>query len=402
MTTYRVSDRLVEAGSAEADAVFGEIYGTKIRPLCICRPDGIEMYLARVAGKLVVKRMPNTGGDHAPTCDSYEPPPELSGAGEVMGTAIQENADDGITTIKFDFSLTKVAGRAAPAPGGAETDSVKTDGSKLSLRGTLHYLWEEAGFNRWAPAMDGKRSWFVIRKYLIQAAENKSVKGSTLAEILYIPESFRPEKKGEIAQRRHALMQRAAGTTKGTRHLMLVIGEIKEIGASRYGHKITLMNVPDCDFMVNDDLFQRMNKRFANELALWDALKVSHLMVVGTVSVGPTGLPSFEELALMVVTENWIPFENTFDKIVIDAMTHSHRRFVKGLRYNLPSTRPLACLIAADTQPQPTAMYILPIGATEDYSSATMTLMNESKLGKWLWTASQSEMPKLPSTWLPE
>ncbi|TQC47016.1 DUF1173 family protein [Rhodococcus sp. WS4] len=35
----------------------------------------------------------------------------------------------------------------------------------------------------------------------------------------------------------------------------------------------------------------------------------------------------------MVVTENWIPFESTFDKMVIDAMTTANRPFVKGLRY---------------------------------------------------------------------
>src|SRR3546814_10419832 len=65
-------------------------------------------------------------------------------------------------------------GRAAPTPGTGESDSVRTDGAKLTLRGTLHYLWEQAGFNRWAPAMSGKRSWGVIRKYILQAAADKT------------------------------------------------------------------------------------------------------------------------------------------------------------------------------------------------------------------------------------
>jgi hypothetical protein len=57
--------------------------------------------------------MPNTGYLHAPSCDSYEPPPELSGLGDVLGSAIKENTDDGLTVLKFDFSMSRSPGRAA-------------------------------------------------------------------------------------------------------------------------------------------------------------------------------------------------------------------------------------------------------------------------------------------------
>ncbi|MDF6865560.1 DUF1173 domain-containing protein, partial [Escherichia coli] len=146
---------------------------------------------------------------------------------------IQENPDEGTTALKFDFALSKGASRSAPAPSGNETDSVKTDGNKLTLRGTLHYLWEEAGFTRWAPTMAGKRSWYVIRKYLLQAAEDKTAKGASLAGMLYMPESFNAEKKNEITQRRLAQMMRIATPEKGTRRLMLVVGEVKELAQSR-------------------------------------------------------------------------------------------------------------------------------------------------------------------------
>jgi len=181
MSNYRIGEQHVSSDEPGLNDLLAETHAKKTRPACLCRNPAIEMYIAKVAGKFIIKRMPNSGSDHAPACDSYEPPPELSGLGQVMGSAIQENPDDGLTALKFGFSLTKVAGRSAPIPSGAETDSVKTDGNKLTLRGTLHYLWEEAGFNRWAPGMSGKRSWYVIRKYLLQAAEDKTAKGSSLA-----------------------------------------------------------------------------------------------------------------------------------------------------------------------------------------------------------------------------
>jgi len=49
------------------------------------------MYVAQVAGQFIAKRMPGTGVQHDPGCESYEAPPELSGFGDVVGRAIQED-----------------------------------------------------------------------------------------------------------------------------------------------------------------------------------------------------------------------------------------------------------------------------------------------------------------------
>lgn len=400
MAIYQIHGQSIHADDPGLPELLASIYAARERPLCLCRTPGIEMYVAKVNEKYLVKRMPNSGSDHAPACDSYEPPPELSGLGQVIGSAIQENPDEGTTALKFDFALSKGASRSAPTPSDKETDSVKTDGNKLTLRGTLHYLWEEAGFNRWAPTMAGKRSWYVIRKYLLQAAEDKTAKGASLAGMLYIPESFNAEKKNEITQRRMAQMMRIATPEKGARRLMLVVGEVKELAQSRYGHKIVLKHLPDCHFMMNDDIHKRLLKRFDVELGLWDAIEGTHLVMIGTFSIGPTGVASLEEVALMCVTENWIPFESTFEKMALDALTQQNRRFMKGMRYNLPSTRPLACAVASDTEPQPTAMYVLPPGASEDYAAAVEDLIGESKLASWKWEAGSAPMPPLPA--LPE
>ena len=52
-------------------------------------------------GKYVMKRMPNSGSTHRPDCAAYEPPAELSGLGEILGTAIQENIKEGTTTLNL-------------------------------------------------------------------------------------------------------------------------------------------------------------------------------------------------------------------------------------------------------------------------------------------------------------
>lgn len=394
----RIHGELFELGDPKLPAALESIYGTKARPVCACKPGGVEMYIAKIAGKYAVKRMPNTGPDHAADCDSYEPPLALSGLGQVMGSAIEEDADKGLTTLKLDFSLTKVAAKKAPSPGSSAKDSVKTDGNKLTLRGTLHYLWEQAGFNRWTPGMEGKRPWAVIRKYLLLAAENKVVKGGGLPERLYVPEPFTAGKKGEIGQRRIARMAQAAAQAKEIRQLMIVIGDVAAIDKSRFGFKIRFKHVPDCDFMMNEELHTRLQKRFATEIELWDSNSENgvRLMAIATFGVGHTGVPSIEEIALMVVSPDWIPFENQFELTLLASLVEKKRRFTKGLRYNLASSTPLATTVLADTQPHATAMYIVPCGANEEYLKELNELIANSKLPSWKWDLGAAGMPALP------
>jgi hypothetical protein len=270
------------------------------------------MYVCRLHDRFLVKRMPNTGSHHHPDCVSYEPPPELSGLGEVEG-AIQEDVDTGSTALKLDFKLTKLGSRLLPLGTSAGSDSVRTDGSRLTLRGTLHYLWEQAQLNRWTPGMVGKRSWFVVRKHLLQAAADTTAKGATLTDVLFIPETFSVEHKGEIETRRVAKLHRTTVTTKGAHHLMLLVGEVKAIEPARYGHRLTIKHLPDMTFLLAEDLHKRIVKRFEHELALWSENETTHLLAVATFGLNPAGVASLEEACLVPTTAHWIPIEHHAD-----------------------------------------------------------------------------------------
>lgn len=394
MSNYRIGSNTISADDPRLNGLLASIHGSKQRPLCLCRQPGVEMYVAKISGKFFLKRMPDSGSDHSTNCESYEPPQELSGLGQVAGSAIVENPDQGTTALKLDFSLTKSGAKAAPVKGAGEADSVKTDGNKLTLRGTLHYLWEQAGFNKWSPAMEGKRSWGTIRRFIMQAADNKTAKGMGLGDVIYMPETFNLDRKDEIAQRRLAQFMKVGTTTGGSRRLLILIGEVKEIGQSRYGYKIVCKHLADSPFMLNEDIHKRMTKRFQNELALWDAIEGSHLLTIATFSVNASGTASVEEVALMTVTDNWIPLENTYEKLLLDKLTNEKRRFTKGLRYNLASNRPLACAVLTDLA-NPVAMYVEPGAASDEYTAALDELIVESKLESWRWKAG-SEMPPIP------
>jgi len=394
----RIHDELFEPSDPGLAAALASLYGTGVRPACMCQAKGVEMYIAKIAGRYAVRRMPRTGPDHAADCDSYEPPAELSGLGQLMGTAIDEDTEQGTITLRFGFSLTKTLRKNAPSAGTTEKDGVKPGGDRLTLRGTLHYLWEQAGFNRWSPAMEGKRSWAVIRKYLLLAAENKIAKGGALTERLYIPETFSADRKAEIAQRRMSCLARASAPAKETRQLMIVMGEIAEIGKSRFGFRVRFRHVPDCDFMMSPDLHARLQKRFATEIGLWDANSANgvHLIAIATVGTDQTGVPVFEEIALMAVSPDWVPFETQFELMLLTTLRERKRRYVKGLRYNLPSTSPLATLVLSDTGLRPTALYVVPFGAPGDYLGKMNELLENSRLASWKWEPGTADLPALP------
>ena len=170
---YEVGGQRFETTSRGFAEAIADAHAAHRRPRCMCLVEGVDMYVARLGDGFIVKRMPDTGSHHAPDCPSYEPPAEYSGLGQVLGTAITEDPATGETTLKLDFSMSRIVGRSTLPVAGRAGDSVKTNGTKLSLRGLLHYLWDQAELTRWQPGFAGKRSWATVRKHLLLAAENK-------------------------------------------------------------------------------------------------------------------------------------------------------------------------------------------------------------------------------------
>jgi hypothetical protein len=200
-TRYFIKGRTHAAGDAGLQDGLARVYGSPERPRCMCVPGGVEMYIAKHA-EYVVKRMPDTGRQHHPTCPSFEPEPGMSGLGELLGEAIIEHSPDQVE-VRTDFPISRMPGRSMPrGEAVADPAEVHAPRKRMSLRALMHYLYERAGFNRWYPAMEGRRNQGVLHKYLYEAARGVLLKGATLDERLYVPEPFRSEIKEEIGERR--------------------------------------------------------------------------------------------------------------------------------------------------------------------------------------------------------
>ena len=393
---WLIAGRRLDAGHpAFADAI-AAAHADHQRPRCLCLVEGVEMYVARLAGTsdgFIVKRMPGTGSHHAPDCASYEPPPEVSGLGQVLGSAIAEDPATGETTLKLDFPMSKIGGRSTVPASGDATDSVASHGTRLSLRGLLHYLWDQAELTRWQPGFAGKRSWGTVRRYLLQAAENKIARGDSLRARLYIPEAFSVEQRDAINARRLAQWSQAATAPGRPQQLMLLIGEVKEIVPARYGFKAVVKHVPDQGFALDEQVYRRLGRRFEPQLALWGAAEDIHMVMIATFSISAAGVPTIVELSLMPVTRQWLPVEDAFEKQLVEKLVGEGRSFIEGLRYNLGSASALACATLTDCDGSAPLLFAVPAGVEDN---ARHLQLSDPSIPVWLWHPTSEVMPTLP------
>ena len=218
---------------------------------------------------------------------------------------------------------------ADPKSPGEVTVARKT----LSLRGLLHYLWERAGFNRWYPRMQGKRSYWVLRKFLLQASEEVETKGLRLAERVFIPENFSRDQVAEIAQRRDAALSILLSPDADLHFkMMIAIGELKAFTVTTLGYTLVLKHLPECAFFLDHKTGERTKRAFEAELLAWSAGLVK-LVVACLFHAKQEHLYQIDTLTLMMTSDEWIPLDHAYEKDLVDKLVREQRTFIKPLRY---------------------------------------------------------------------
>lgn len=379
-------------------AALAEAYATRVRPRCLCVEPGVEMYVARLGEGFIAKRMPGTGSRHASRCPSFEPPLEASGLGQVLGNAIEEDPETGETTLRLGFPMSKLAGHATVPTPGSLLDSAISDGSKLSLRGLLHYLWDQAELTRWQPGFAGKRTWATVRKRLLLAADNKRARDHALRSWLYIPEPFCVEERDALNLRRLAQWSHAVSTPGKPQQLMLMIGEVKEIEPARHGYRALIKHVPDQAFAMDEQLYRRLGKRFEAELRLWASADDVHVVVIATFGMSVAGFPVIFEMSLMPVTPQWLPVEDSFDRQLVERLVSHERAFIKGLRYNLRRDQAIASAALIDTVEEGTMLFVIaPCQERSARSHSIRAIRLRGNLAAWVWEPACETFPPLPA-----
>ncbi|CAN7738044.1 DUF1173 domain-containing protein [Rhizobium leguminosarum] len=396
MRRFLIGKEPLDETAPEFQSQLERAYEQKLRPLCRCKEPPVPMYIARVDGQFLVKRMPLSGRDHEVACPSYEPPYELSGLGPLIGNAIQIDATTGSAVLKLDFSLSKRGNRTVAASSTEASESVRIEPKKLSLKAMLHYLWDVGELTEWTSLWAGKRGWGRVRSGLINAARQMTVRGNPLSDILFVPEVFHQQDREKIAARRAAALAGAQTAASGPRRLMIAVAEVKEFAPARDGQKIIARHLP-FPFVVEQGTWKRLSARYETELELWRSSDELHLILIATFGISSAGIAAVEEIAMMVVNENWVPFETVHEQRLLERLSGLRSKSVKGLRFNLSRKQPIVSVTLPEQRPAPVAMFIVPASSNGEYEAALAEMIEgRPEMAPWIWRVSEGDMPALP------
>src|SRR6202140_1367390 len=373
------------------------VYDGPERPRCICQRGGIEMSGAKHRLS-VVKRMPDAGHQHHATCGSYEPELGQSGLGELIGLAIIERSPE-LIELCVDFPLSRVPGRTSVRGAAQELAEINASRHRMSLRAVMHFLFERAGFNRWYPAMEGKRTQGVMHKYLLEAADGIQTKGVTLSERLYVPEQFHEEHKNEIAERRRSKLAVLQSPGDDVQFKMaLVLGEYKCEEASPLGRKIWLKHMPDAPLFIDAKTWERIERAYGNLLEARDAdTKTKQRVVIcALIYAKREHTYQIDTASFMLTTEHWIPIEGTHEVDLIAALTLQRRRFMKPLRYDARSAASFPNVLLLDTGAKPTPLHVVSASLGPQDRAAKEKALKAPGDTAWVWNTDR-KMPPLPA-----
>lgn len=395
-STYQIRSTLLSGDSPALQAALAEVYATDERPKCLCVERGVEMYVAQHA-QLVIKRMPGTGPSHHPSCPSYDAPAGETGLGDLLGEAVIERGPERVE-VRLDFPLSHVTvarpAQSAPAP----SQSVSATPRRLSMRGLLHLLWDRAGFTRWSPRMEGKRTWFVLRKYLLEAAAEIDAKGAPLSSRLFIPESFRPDADETLRARRTAFF-RALRLDGSGEHvpLALLVAEVKDLIERGERYLVVLKHLPDCPLVLDSTTGRQLARRFERELLAKAQQPDTGLIVGCTLRPAEEGLGHADTLALMAVTPEWLPFEHLLERALLAELVRQRRRFLKLLPYEAGPSAALASALLLDVGDAPVPLYVEAATAAAQRRPAADDSRAPPGSGPWIWRPGEAlSVPALP------
>lgn len=243
--------------------------------------------------------------------------------------------------------------------------------------------------------MAGKRNQGVLCKYLLEAAEEITVKGVSLAERLYVPEPFSESTKAEAAQRRREKLT-VLRPKDGQTPLAVVIGEFKASESASQGHRIWIRHMPDAPLLIAGKSWERIERTFAPLFEARDA-DTGHpvrLILAALIRARREYTYEIDAASLMLASEHWIPIEGVHELPLIDALVAQHRRFVKPLRYDARSAAAFPNALLLDVGRLPFPLHVLsPFMDAKERAEKEKAIVSAGGTA-WVW-ATDKAMPPL-------
>ena len=246
--------------------------------------------------------------------------------------------------------------------------------------------------------MQGKRSYWVLRKFLLQASEGVETKGLRLAERVFIPEHFSRDHAAEIAERRDQALSILLSPDPDLHFkMMIAVGELKAFNEVMIGYQIYFKHLPECAFFLEEAAGARTKRAFESALLAWSAGQVK-LIAACLFYAKRERLYQIESLTLMMASDAmdtaWtMPTKSPSST----SSSREQRTFIKPLRYEAKYASHFPNLQLLDVGAQPVALDILSAFLTPQERAAKVSGIAARGGGGWVWdTARRAVMPDLP------
>lgn len=296
--------------------------GSGNKRLKICRKENPEMFY--------LSKYPDTGEEHSVSCQFYAPVPEKSGLqGYAIG--VVEHLSDGGKRIRMQLGLRQNSDEQpseAPDDRPARSGGVKQ--SSMRLLGLLHFLWDEAALNRWYPKMAGKRDAGRVGYWVLSQAREIRTSRMVLSDVF-----LTHAKKGWREEQRNRTVSALA---KEKRLRLVAVDDLARYDESKYPFPLSRVPFSGPAGMpfayIPKPLWELTEKRFGKELSAWKAGR--RVVAIAQIEVADCGKNDGRicDVGLMVVSDEWIPVESSYEALVEGTLRDQERAFFKPLRYD--------------------------------------------------------------------
>jgi hypothetical protein len=332
---YRKEFQLEQQYANGWQSVLKRAYGTNA--VCLCSGRGSkELAIKRREASDVfhLARFPGSGPEHARDCRFYSEDPSKSGRQSYTEGVITED-DAGGLRIRLARGIqerNEVQKDQAPSVSANRRTGVRK--SAMSLLGLMHLLWSEAGLNVWYPAMDGKRSMSRVHHFLYLSARRIISNRVALSEVLLVA----AVKDAREAQRNATIWAEAVSSKRRA----VVVSPLARYDAEKHGkglQRLPLSGPFGMPYLnIPEAVWQRVQRSFAAELSAWEqGSKIMAIAMAANAAKSATPRADVLDLALMRVSDRWIPLDSSYEGTVEALLYEQKRSFEKPMRYDAES-----------------------------------------------------------------
>ncbi|WP_431929916.1 DUF1173 family protein [Nonomuraea jabiensis] len=306
-------------GAAKAGVGYG---------LCLCSTPPLRLVIRARKGRHHLAGWPGEGDKHAAGCDFHKIM-QLSGRAGYTAGAIEETEQGTRVRLAVPLHLRPGGAVGVRTPLAASDNASSVSRRSVGLLGLLHLLWQDAGLSEWR-GPGRRRTWGDCHQALSQEAATCAVGDVPLSAVLYLVPPYRPETARATAEAFDRFCGEL-GTWGRTTRRGLILGEIKLIEPTSYGHRIALRHQRTplfADVQLLDRVIRSYRAAFSAVLP-----ERSRRIVLAVVERTSRGNLRVVDMAAMLTNAQYLPAESSHEVRMTDHLVAAGRAFLKPLRY---------------------------------------------------------------------